>query len=501
MLLSKAMLSLVAGVLYLGQVDAFWRLPCTGRAGVARMDPLVNHGSLSDHAHVVHGGSGFSMTSDANDLLKSDCTSCAVKQDKSAYWTPALYFQSSDGKTTLVNQVGGMLAYYLFGEGYGANPKAFPNGFKMLAGDKTLRNFTWPVPDPPKSDWHGDETSQFALSQKALGFNCLDYTPGKTPEPSLFRHFMPEKSFLDANCKNGLRLELMFPSCWNGNDLDSPNHKSHMAYPSLVNTGDCPPGFGTRLVSLFYETIWDTYAFRGQSGQFILSSGDTTGYGYHGDFIAAWEDNFLQKAVDTCTNPSGKVEDCPLFNLQSESQQGTCKFNLPDAISKEDTKGPRNGLPGSGPGEGNVVSSFVAAASSSIAPATDARFLKAAVSAESSPPPPMSLQPTTSSTLSTLTSVSLASIQTATTLIPSTLSAPPTSSAPTSTEPASTHPPIISTIYSTKGNEVWEIFVEEQTVTVTMSMTATQTSTVSPQKRALHHLQRHAHAHGRAHRH
>lgn len=43
--------------------------------------------------------------------MNSDCTSCAVTQDKSAYWTPPLYFKSAaDGQYTLVNQVGGMLA-------------------------------------------------------------------------------------------------------------------------------------------------------------------------------------------------------------------------------------------------------------------------------------------------------------------------------------------------------------------------------------------------------
>lgn len=41
--------------------------------------------------------------------MQSDCTSCAVKQDKSVYWMPALYFQHEGGKTELVKQVGGML--------------------------------------------------------------------------------------------------------------------------------------------------------------------------------------------------------------------------------------------------------------------------------------------------------------------------------------------------------------------------------------------------------
>lgn len=42
-------------------------------------------------------------------LESSDCTSCAVTQDKSIYWTPALYFMHSNGTAELVDQVGGTL--------------------------------------------------------------------------------------------------------------------------------------------------------------------------------------------------------------------------------------------------------------------------------------------------------------------------------------------------------------------------------------------------------
>lgn len=40
-------------------VDAFWRLPCRGRTGVARIDPLVNPGTAGLHAHSIHGSSGM----------------------------------------------------------------------------------------------------------------------------------------------------------------------------------------------------------------------------------------------------------------------------------------------------------------------------------------------------------------------------------------------------------------------------------------------------------
>ena len=36
--------------------DAFWRLPCRGRTGLARLDPLVDPGTVSPHVHSIHGG-------------------------------------------------------------------------------------------------------------------------------------------------------------------------------------------------------------------------------------------------------------------------------------------------------------------------------------------------------------------------------------------------------------------------------------------------------------
>jgi hypothetical protein len=168
------------------------------------------------------------------------------------------------------------LRYYLLYPNAGETTVApFPTGFSMIAGDSFQRNFSYPVPDIPKSNWNvAPYNTQEFLSQAAVGFNCLNYAA--TPEGSLFRHFLPEKSYLDANCPDGVRFELMFPSCWNG-DLTSANYKSHVAYPSEVMTGDCPSDFPKRLVSLFYETIWNTNEFAGVPGQFVTSNGDTTG--------------------------------------------------------------------------------------------------------------------------------------------------------------------------------------------------------------------------------
>lgn len=56
---------------------------------------------------------------------------------------------------------------------------------------------------------------------KAIGVNCL----GGSREPTRQPDFPPN------NCPNGMRLEVMFPSCWDGKNVDSKNHQSHVAYP------------------------------------------------------------------------------------------------------------------------------------------------------------------------------------------------------------------------------------------------------------------------------
>jgi hypothetical protein len=122
----------------------------------------------------------------------------------------------------MVEQVGGMLAYYLY---YLSNVTAFPEGFQMIAGNPNLRQFDGLFPDTDLSSWPTYPSDQFFLEQRALGFNCLNYA--KTPEPSLYRHQLPSKEYMDANCTDGLRLELAFPSCGNGS-LDSSDHKSHV---------------------------------------------------------------------------------------------------------------------------------------------------------------------------------------------------------------------------------------------------------------------------------
>ncbi|KAK5070639.1 hypothetical protein LTR64_000314 [Lithohypha guttulata] len=304
---------------------AFWRLPCKSTIVVERVDPIVAPGNISGHVHQIMGGNGFDFEMDFADTQASTCTSCTVHGDFSNYWTPVLYYQHQDGTFEKVNQLGGGLVYYLQRSGPNKDKlQAFPEGFRMISGD------------PFKRSSGNDFASQ------AISYACLDYSGPAKPETPGFPTY---------NCPSGLRSQVFFPSCWDGKNLDSADHKSHMSFPiGAYNDGKCPDTHPVHLVSIFYEIIWDTNKFKdmwyGNKQPFVWAQGDPTGYGFHGDFLMGWNRDLLQRAVDQCTSDSGRVEDCPVFNLYPDSTAEGCKI-----ASKidEDIQGPFSKLPGCNP--------------------------------------------------------------------------------------------------------------------------------------------------------
>ncbi|KAM3071449.1 hypothetical protein ACMFMF_007920 [Clarireedia jacksonii] len=216
---------------------AFWRLPCYQPVVVERSDPIISPGAVSGHTHTIMGGNGFGFSMTYADTQASTCTSCIVTKDLSNYWTPQLYYKGQDGTFTSVNQQGGVLVYYIqrsdpLDPEYSKGLLAFPAGFRMVAGNPFLRSF-----------------NSSSLEAAAITYNCLGTSNPQT------------NGFPNYNCPGGLRTQVFFPSCWDGVNLDSADHKSHVAYPSLTDSGHCPPTHPKRFISLFYEIVWQTPDF------------------------------------------------------------------------------------------------------------------------------------------------------------------------------------------------------------------------------------------------
>ncbi|KAF2015096.1 WSC-domain-containing protein [Aaosphaeria arxii CBS 175.79] len=304
-------------------------MSCPGRLVRERIDPIVNPGAVSGHLHTISGGSGFGPSMTFEQARNSTCSSCQIKEDMSNYWTPQLYVKKKDGTFQPVPVVGdgkdangGMTVYYLQRGEDGEKLHAFPEGFRMLAGDTFKRNFTG------------------GLDAQAISFACLGAGKDETNE-------IP-----NYNCPGGLRAQIFFPACWNGNDLDSLDHRSHVSYPAgkNYNTGACPKEFPVHLISIFYEILYDIDQFEdqwtGDQHPFVFANGDPTGYGFHGDFVNGWNVGTLQKAVDTCLDDSGAVSKCDAVTMYTDAECNACK--LPELIN-EQVDGSLEELPGCNP--------------------------------------------------------------------------------------------------------------------------------------------------------
>lgn len=301
---------------------------------VQRSDPIVNPGVASGHVHAITGGNAFRRSMPGIfDATNANATTCDKKLDHSNYWVPQLYHYRADGRFEIVPWVGTAIYYQVRACNYSATaqycdtqvvPLAFPHGFRMLAGDTTRR-----------SQNNND------ITHRAVQMMCM------TDEYSVQFQGLPP-----MHCDK-IRAEVYFPSCWDGVNLDSPNHKSHVAYPAIgdFDGGVCPQSHPVALLSIFYEFFFDTSSYT-DVDKFVFSNGDNTGFGFHGDFIMGWTDRqALQTAHQTCLGPTDA--ECPINTAGAapgQNQQGPQTLIYP-AIYEEDIglTGPIAALPGNNP--------------------------------------------------------------------------------------------------------------------------------------------------------
>jgi hypothetical protein len=203
------------------------------------------------HDHTFFGNTSTSANSTPASLRAAGETTCRLDEDTAAYWAPTLFVGGNAVRPR------GAIAYYLRRT---IEPvQAFPANLKVVAGNAAARS---------------------AQSTRVTFWTC----GGRTIS-----------SDIPTCARSNLRLQVNFPNCWNGRQLDSADHRSHLAYS---NDGVCPASHPVEVPTL---TLVVYYGVAGGSQAELSSGGDFSG---HADFVNAWDQDTLVRLVDRYLNRS-----------------------------------------------------------------------------------------------------------------------------------------------------------------------------------------------------
>jgi hypothetical protein len=223
-------------------------------------DPIVAPGLPGgSHMHSFFGARSTNAHTNLNSLLNG-VSNCNPSIDKSSYWVPTLYADNAPVEPVITT-------FYYLGEGVRpdlvARTQPLPLGLRIVAGNAKAT-----APDATtNSRW-----------------SCLH--AGEV---------MASKNFVTCPAGKMLESYLDFPQCWNGRDLDSADHKSHMAYP-VANA--CPASHPVPVPKLRQVL---RYPVSGNPARFRLASG--AGFTMHGDFFNAWPAAEMERRVRDCIRP------------------------------------------------------------------------------------------------------------------------------------------------------------------------------------------------------
>ncbi|MCW7538732.1 DUF1996 domain-containing protein [Aquabacterium sp. A7-Y] len=239
-----------------------------GYTHMAFDDPIVFPGQPGrSHLHAFFGNTGANGNSTAESIAGSGNSSCrGGTVNRTAYWVPAM-IDTREGRP--LKPLDGMF-YYKTGYA-GIAPRdiqAFPPGLRMIAGNAK------------------NESPSGPFRYKCVGANA-EHLAGASIQ----------------NCPVGseLWMEVFFPQCWDGRNLDSADHKSHMADPV---GGRCP---ATHPVPVPQITFNIRYAvtepdaplhWRLSSDMYDASK--PGGYSAHGDWWNGWKPDIQDTWIRHC---------------------------------------------------------------------------------------------------------------------------------------------------------------------------------------------------------
>ena len=232
-------------------------------------DPIVYPGQPGrSHLHTFFGNTGANANSTASSIANSGNSTCRGGiLNRSSYWVP----------TVIDTRTGTPIApktsnfYYKTGAIRPSLIQPAPIGLRMIVGDS-------------KRDTPG---GMFIM-------NCNG-------------NYDQFEGTAIPNCPTGAEVwqAIDFPQCWDGVNLDSPDHQSHMAFP-VRNA--CPASHPVAIPAISFHLIYAVTASDDPSKWRLSSDNYTTnkpgGYSFHADWFNGWRQETMDAFVRNCDNPA-----------------------------------------------------------------------------------------------------------------------------------------------------------------------------------------------------
>lgn len=271
-------------------VGAF-RFICTP-GQLRRDDPIVYPGQPGkSHLHQFFGNTSTDAYSTYASLRARGDSTCNNILNRSAYWIPAML--NGKGKAIRPDYVAIYYKRYPVDSPYcqkqGKACVSLPRGLRYIFGYNMTTG----------------ERGRFS-------YNC----DGPTGKPGHYADIVEAAK----NCPTGNRLGVVIngPDCWDGRNLNSANHRSHVAFSGYDDTGTlrCPkthpyiiPGFTLGAWYTVDDDLDKSGEWKPGMSTWSLSSDSMPGMpvmrpgtSFHTDWMGAWDDNTLQMWMENCIN-------------------------------------------------------------------------------------------------------------------------------------------------------------------------------------------------------
>jgi hypothetical protein len=247
-------------------------------------DPIVYPGQPGkSHLHQFYGNTGANAYSTYESLRTTGDSTCMSPVNRSGYWMPAML----DGRGNVVRPDYVTIYYKRYPATSwqctdGRATKGcvpLPNGLRYIMGRDMLN-----LSAPPTGNFHflcDNNTGNWPTLQQAL----------KVCEPG---HHID--AVVDA------------PPCWNGTQLDSADHRSHMAYMVDSHMGyvKCPDTHPYMIPQFTLGANYLVVAGEDTSGWKFSSDdmapNEPAGSTFHADWFGAWDNTVMAMWTDNCIN-------------------------------------------------------------------------------------------------------------------------------------------------------------------------------------------------------